>query len=122
MATETRVVNLHHGQPYDVYIGRAGHGKDGYFGNPYRVGFTCKRCGEFHKTAASTLPCFEQYFLERLGIDAEFKARVRGLGGKTLGCFCFPNACHGMIIANWLNRPLDVIDLALDALTTEKKT
>lgn len=34
MDNPTRAVNLRH-EPYDVYIGRAGHGQGGYFGNPF---------------------------------------------------------------------------------------
>ncbi len=32
----TRVVNIRK-KAYDVYIGRAGKGQDGYFGNPFRL-------------------------------------------------------------------------------------
>jgi hypothetical protein len=116
----TRVVNLRHNQPYDVYVGRAGHGLDGYYGNPYPVGHVCPRCGELHETAATTLPCFEKYFLERLSTDAEFRVRVRGLTGKILGCFCLPSACHGTVIADWLNQPAETIDIALNTLITER--
>jgi hypothetical protein len=34
---QTVVVNLNK-EPFDVYIGRAGRGQDGYFGNPFRMG------------------------------------------------------------------------------------
>lgn len=36
--TETTVVNIKT-DSYDVYIGRAGHGHSGYFGNPFNIGF-----------------------------------------------------------------------------------
>lgn len=115
----TRVANLRR-EAYDVYIGRAGHGYDGYFGNPYAKGATCLRCGELHLTAASTLPCFEAYFLGRLGSDREFRARVRALKGKILGCFCLAGApCHGRVIANWLDRPDDVIEREIDLLVSK---
>ena len=32
----TKVVNLYK-EPYEVYIGRSGKGKDGYFGNPIKL-------------------------------------------------------------------------------------
>ena len=44
MESRTLVVNLNHSK-YDVYIGRAGHGLDGPFGNPCRVGSRCPECG-----------------------------------------------------------------------------
>ena len=112
----TTVVNLR-AHAYDVYIGRAGHGHDGYFGNPYARGERCSRCGEWHLSAASTLPCFEAYFLERIGADPEYRARVRGLRGQVLGCFCVPGApCHGRVMATWLDRSDDEIDRDIDRL------
>lgn len=110
-------MHVRSGQPYDVYIGRAGRGEDGYFGNPYARAERCCRCGDVHLTATSTLPCFERYFLERLGSDPEYRARVRGLKGKVLGCFCLPGApCHGRVMARWLDRPEEVLDQEIDLL------
>ncbi|MBI4815207.1 MAG: DUF4326 domain-containing protein [Deltaproteobacteria bacterium] len=84
----TVVVNLHR-EAYDVYIGRAGHGLDGYFGNP------------FTKSDPDCLAKFEGYCGHRVEQDAEFRERVRGLHGKRLGCFCAPGPCHGDILARW---------------------
>lgn len=98
----TRVVNLHR-SPYDVYIGRAGHGLDGYFGNPYVVGEECGRCGKLHAYPAETLPCFREYFAARVLRDGEFRARVEGLRSQTLGCFCKPKPCHGDVIVEYLH-------------------
>lgn len=112
----TRVVNLRRA-PYDVYIGRAGKGLDGYFGNPHVVGQCCTRCKTTHSTGASTLPCFTLYFQRRIGTDAEFRARVLALRGKVLGCFCHPNPCHGNVIAAFLNRSLEDIEIDIEWLT-----
>jgi hypothetical protein len=107
-----RVVNIRLSD-YDVYIGRAGHGHDGYFGNPAVVGEECVMCGQEHMGAASTLPCFADYFIERLFVDTEYRERVAALRGKRLGCFCAPRnglcagdslRCHGQIILRWLER------------------
>lgn len=97
----TRVVNLR-AERYEVYIGRSIDGSRGKFGNPYAVRQHCLGCGQFHQDAASTLPCFEKYFLHRLKTDLEFKLTVLGLEGKVLGCFCKPGPCHGDIIVAWL--------------------
>lgn len=95
----TRVVNIRR-EPYDVYIGRAGKGQSGYFGNPIRRDDLCPVCSETHRTGGSTLPCFETYARRRIERDPEYKERVRALYGKTLGCFCKPvSACHGDILA-----------------------
>lgn len=98
----TRVVNLRV-SAYDVYIGRAGHGQDGYFGNPYPVDTVCTRCQRLHKKREDTIPCFKAYFDERVGSDVAFRDRVLQLKGKTLGCFCAPGRCHGEVYVDWLD-------------------
>lgn len=100
----TRIVNIKHNQ-YDHYIGRAGNGEDGAFGNPIRRG-QCIRCRRNHAEGRDTLPCFTGYFYDRLHTDADFKAAVLALKDKTLGCFCKPMACHGDVIAAYLDGPL----------------
>ncbi len=92
-----KVVNLYK-EPYDVYIGRAGKGKDGYFGNPFHL--------ESWENRGDTLEKFKEYFDERIKKDPEFKRRVEELKDKTLGCFCKPKACHGDIIAEYLNKTI----------------
>lgn len=92
----TSVVNIKTRAPYDVYIGRAGHGKDGYFGNPHRL--------QPGGARGDTIERYTVYFLDRVERDPEFRRRVMELKGKTLGCFCKPAACHGDVIANWLNK------------------
>lgn len=87
----TRVVNIKRVADFDVYIGRAGRGFEGYFGNPVRVGYVCSVCTTHlqtvvHETPASTLPCFKRYFEHRLATDALFKERVEDLRGRVLGC------------------------------------
>jgi hypothetical protein len=88
----TKLVNIYLRQPYDVYIGRAGKGEDGYFGNPIKLEGDRKAC----------LAAYRMYFFDRLALDPEFKRRVDELKGKTLGCFCYPNLCHGMTIIEYL--------------------
>lgn len=92
--SKTKVVNIYRDK-YDVYIGRAGKGQDGYFGNPFKLSPTATR--------GSTLNRYRSYFVERLKKDPEFKRRVHKLKGRVLGCFCKPEDCHGDIIANYLN-------------------
>lgn len=91
--SETRAVNLRR-EPYDVYIGRAGKGQDGYFGNPYSV----QQYGE------RALSLYASHFQRRLDNDHEFRRRVLELRGKRLGCFCKPRPCHGDVIATWVNE------------------
>jgi hypothetical protein len=82
-----------------VYIGRAGRGKDGTFGNPIIVGKKCQQCRKVHRFPSDTLRCFAHYFADKLNHDREFRGLVGTLKGKRLGCFCTPKPCHGQIIA-----------------------
>jgi hypothetical protein len=77
-----------------VYIGRAGKGHDGFFGNPYVLGPNNPR--------GSTIERYKSYFYSRMR-EPEFRARVMQLAGKRLMCFCKPHACHGDVIAEFLN-------------------
>lgn len=93
MAGTTRVVNIRR-EPFDVYIGRAGKGQDGYFGNPFRLTQEDQR--------GATIVRYRAWFLDRIQKDPLFKRRILELKGKTLGCFCKPAACHGDVIVEWL--------------------
>lgn len=92
----TTVVNINDRAPYDVYIGRAGKGLSGYFGNPF------KKQGK--KTREDVIREFRVYFYTRLASDPEFFRRVQELRDKRLGCFCKPHPCHGDIIAEYLDQ------------------
>jgi hypothetical protein len=91
---DTKVVNMKY-EEFDVYIGRAGRGQDGYFGNPFVL-----QVGE---ARGSSLEKYRVYFHDRLKTDPEFRKRTLELKGKTLGCFCKPYPSHGDIIAEYLN-------------------
>lgn len=97
----TTVVNIRR-DPYDVYIGRAGKGQDGYFGNPIARGERCCICGCAHEKPTETLPCYRIYFGRRIADDGVFRQRVLALKGLRLGCFCKPAACHGDVIAEYI--------------------
>lgn len=102
----TVVVNVK--DDHDVYIGRAGRGRSGYFGNPVRPYDECPVCESIHVTPGSTIPCYKTYFYRRLDEDPEFKRRVEELQGKRIACFCKPfKKCHGDIIAEYLNERLE---------------
>lgn len=91
---KTTVVDIRHAK-FDVYIGRAGNGESGYFGNPFKLTDESQR--------AAVLEKYKIYFIERMQRDKFFKAKILELRGKVLGCFCHPMMCHGDVIANYLN-------------------
>ncbi len=81
--------------PDFVYCGRAGHGHDGYFGNPIPL--------EAGEPRGATLEKFKSYFYDRLDRDPVYNERVRALKGKVLVCFCKPLGCHCDIIKEFLD-------------------
>ncbi len=89
--------------PGVIYIGRAGRGQSGVFGNPVRVGQPCPVCRNVHPDGGSTLPCFRLYFRRRLASDPQFRRAVLGLAGQRLWC---PGCrgrllCHGQVMRTW---------------------
>jgi len=98
-----RAVNVQREDGYDVYVGRSERYGDPYFGNPIRLGERCPLCGEVHRHPGSTLPCYKEFLIDRLAIDDEFCGEVRALKGKTLGCHCKPQPCHGDLLARVAN-------------------
>ncbi len=107
---QTRVVNLNDCD-FDVYIGRPGKNQDGYFGNP------CL-CDNRSKSIAD----FKVYFYKRLSSDPEFKYRIHQLRGKTLGCFCKPQRCHGDIIVKYLNDLPETVPIKLGVVGSRSFT
>jgi len=88
----TRVVNIRSSK-YDYYIGRPS-----MLGNPFRIGQGGSREEVIQK--------FREYFYARIDTDCKFRELVLSLAGKILGCYCKPKACHGDIIAEYLNGML----------------
>ena len=87
------VHNVHHErmQEGDVYIGRAGRGQTGYFGNPFRL--------ERESDREEVLEQFTAYAIDRICTDTSYAERVKALHGKRLFCFCAPKACHGDVLS-----------------------
>lgn len=106
--TETKVGHTKRDST-DVYIGRGKNGRHmldtkptqrGWLGNPFTL--------DDHDRKES-ISKFESVFTEKLERDDEFRAAVRELSGKTLGCWCQTvdgdgKACHGEVIAKHADR------------------
>jgi len=75
----TKVVNLRK-EPYDIYIGRGSK-----WGNPFVIGIDGTRLRVIEK--------YKNYILA-----SELMKDLHELKGKTLGCFCKPQACHGDVL------------------------
>ena len=90
----TKVVHKNK-DPYDVYIGRPS-----IWGNPYS--HKDGTLAEFKvSTRAEAIEKYRQYFYNNQELMQKSKLELKG---KTLGCWCSPQACHGDVIAEFLNR------------------
>lgn len=93
----TTVVNIRDGfVTGDAYIGRPRNGLDSEFGNPFVVGR--------HGDRGHVIHLFRNYFERRVESDSAYREAVESLRGRRLTCFCKPLACHGDVIAEYLNR------------------
>lgn len=88
----TFVSNKDKGDFFDTYIGRGT-----LWGNPYAIGSDGDREEVIRKFAYD----FNKGFLRG---GEEFNDKLKLLRGHTLGCHCKPFACHGDILARYLNE------------------
>lgn len=77
----TRVVNIRN-EVYDVYIGRPS-----IWGNKFVIGPDGTREDVVRK--------YEEWIGTQLDLIEKAKVELRG---KVLGCFCFPQKCHGDVL------------------------
>lgn len=79
-----------------VYIGRAGKGFAGTFGNPFLL--------KNEKDRANVLEQYRVYLEDRIKTDENFREQVLSLKDKILVCFCSPKPCHGDILAEMVEK------------------
>lgn len=99
----TRVVNINTESQYDTsntesyeYIGRGS-----YWGNPYSM-YDLEDLEEGENPRDVVIQKFKYDFDYDKFLNVE-KNQVYKLAGKRLGCFCKPQACHGDVLADFLN-------------------
>ena len=88
---QTVVVNITKDSDYDVYIGRPSK-----WGNPFRL-----------TDYANDRQLIVKKYYEWFHAPKQWKLRdaaKRELNGKRLGCYCTPDACHGHVLADFLNE------------------
>lgn len=82
--------------PGDVYVGRAGHGHDGYWGNPWSEGMVVAGMGIL--TQAQAVELYEINLRSNVENNPDTRERVKALHGKRLFCFgC--RTCHAVILS-----------------------
>ena len=107
MNDKTTVVNLRL-EKCDVKICRGKNGiippppDYGCFGNPYFL-----KNKDDEQERSDVVEKYRSYFKKKI-LEPAFREAVLSLKGKKLGCFCKqPDkevACHGDVIAEWLNN------------------
>jgi hypothetical protein len=85
----TRIVNLNK-EPYDIYIGRGSK-----WGCPYTIIKDRPTLAkEIVDSKEEALSKYKEYVLN----SPELMGSLDELDGKTLGCFCKPEPCHGDVL------------------------
>lgn len=97
-----RVINRHHGEPFDVYIGRPS-----CWGNPFYAGVTMFAGGTRVASRVEAVTRYEAWILQQ----PQLLARLGELRGKVLGCWCKPFICHGDVLVRLAN-PTEARDLS----------
>lgn len=87
----TKIANKDKDEEYDVYIGRGTP-----WGNPFAI-------GDEGMTREDVIQKYKKYFNETYINNPVKLKELKSLKNKTLGCHCKPAACHGDIIAEFLN-------------------
>lgn len=78
-------------EAYDVYIGRPSK-----WGNPFTHKIFTKYGETLVENRALAIKAYEEWITK--GEGRYLLADLHELVGKTLGCWCKPNACHGDVL------------------------
>lgn len=89
----TSARNKDKGEAFDVYIGRGTR-----WGNPFVISH-----GPDGLSREEVIRRYKDYFESEILPDPEKHAALLSLRGYRLGCHCKPLACHGDVIAAYLN-------------------
>lgn len=91
----TKVINIHHKVPYDIYIGR---GRGSIWGNPFSHMENTK--AEFKvNTRDEAVDAYLPWILDQ----PQLLELLYTLKNKVLGCFCSPKRCHGDMLISLVN-------------------
>jgi hypothetical protein len=83
-------------EPYDVYIGRPSK-----WGNPYTHHADKETLAEFIvETRDEAIQKYKEYILNNEPLLND----LHELDGKTLGCWCKPNSCHGDVLIELIEK------------------
>ncbi|MBF0192562.1 MAG: DUF4326 domain-containing protein [Magnetococcales bacterium] len=94
----TRVINIKKEKLHTGVVSTSNYeyiGRGSYWGNPYSMYEAGETRDEVIRKFAYDFECDK--------FPNKKKSEVYKLAGKRLGCFCKPEACHGDVLANYLN-------------------
>jgi len=83
-------------EPYDIYIGRPSK-----WGNPFT--HIAGKATKAKYIVDSREEAIEKY-REWISAQTNLLSSLHELEGKTLGCWCAPNNCHGDILIELINK------------------
>lgn len=94
--------------PNNVYIGRSGVvfiNKQRFpknlsiFCNPYVIGK--------HGNRDEVINLYRNHIIQKIEQSDNFKNQLISLKGKNLGCWCYPEPCHGDVLLELINKYSD---------------
>ena len=89
----------------NVYIGRGGivfidkvrfPKKPSPFANPFKIGKDVTREEVINK--------YREYITDKLEKDDTLRGQLLEMRGKNLGCWCYPEKCHGDVLLELINK------------------
>jgi hypothetical protein len=91
--------------PNNIYIGRAGiifidkeryPKKTSKFANPFKIGIDGNRDVVLNK--------YKSYIIDKLESDKLLLSELLSYNNKNLGCWCYPEPCHGDILLELIDK------------------
>ena len=92
----TKVVNKYR-EAYDTYIGRGSK-----WGNPFTHIASGTKAQYVVANREEAIAAYREWITQ--GNGKHLLNDLHELQGKTLGCFCKPQACHGDVLVELLNK------------------
>lgn len=95
--------------PENVYIGRSGivfidnerYPKDtSVFCNPFKI--------NKNTTRDQVISTYREYIIDKIDHNLEIKEQLMKMKNKNLGCWCYPEACHGNVLLELIEMYSDI--------------
>ncbi len=74
------------------------------WGNPYKLGEYCSRCGRLHSEPGSTIPCFTSYLDALIAENPDYLVPLMGKVLICKGCAHRAPTCHARVYERYLAK------------------